>query len=322
MGKEDFKKLLLLLAIAVLFSGGMTAVSVYADDDDDDDDDRNPVIAFLIDQVIPKLDEILAAIEAGLSPETEAQIDNIESEVTNIEGKLDGTVPSLVIDIKTETDKIQMVKDDVGTIKTETNKIQMIKDDVGMIKTTVGGIDTGVTNIEGKLDAIIGKLNTLEIKIRNNTKLDNQYVPFRVHEPNDGFTCVAGEGDTFHAIRIKGDTPDDYLITGITVTPIFPNESIDSFRIEALVVNSRGGPMISEELLNIPSSGGVPVINLMGAPLVAGGTFPYQIASSNGGVIEVLISCDAGNIGDLFIGNWMISGWKKQTQTISIEPFQ
>jgi len=123
-----------LLAISVVLVAGSLAVSpiAVADEDDEDDDDDEENIFGIITQ---KLDEILVAIEAGLSSETETQIDNIESEVTNIEGKLDGTVSSLVTDIKTETEKIQMVKDDVG-----------------MVKTTVGGIDTEVTNIEAKLD--------------------------------------------------------------------------------------------------------------------------------------------------------------------------
>ena len=44
MAKEDFNKLLLLLAIAALFTSGMAAIPVYADEDDDggdDDDDDN-----------------------------------------------------------------------------------------------------------------------------------------------------------------------------------------------------------------------------------------------------------------------------------------
>ena len=72
----------------------------------------------------------------GIPASTQTQIDNIESdvgmikttvgdidaEVTNIEGKLDGNVQSFVSDIKTETDKIQMVKDNqyVPFTKTQT----------------------------------------------------------------------------------------------------------------------------------------------------------------------------------------------------------
>jgi len=123
------------LAVSVVLIAGSLAVSpiAIADEDDDDDDDEQNIFGI----IIQKLDEILAAIEAGLSSETETQIDNIESEVTNIEGKLDGTVSSLVTDIKTETDKIQMVKDDVG-----------------MIKTTVGGIDTSGLATQSSVDDI------------------------------------------------------------------------------------------------------------------------------------------------------------------------
>jgi len=161
-----------LLAISVVLVAGSLAVSPIAvadEDDEDDDDDEENIFGI----IIQKLDEILAAIEAGLSSETETQIDNIESEVTNIEGKLDGTVQSLVTDIKTETNKIQMIKDNqyVPFIKTSTtlgncasagasqvNKFVNIDasgEDGDFIITglliTVGGVNAGATMSIGQI---------------------------------------------------------------------------------------------------------------------------------------------------------------------------
>jgi len=62
----------------------------------------NPVVSLINDQIIPKLNQIIvdiAALQTGVSPTTETQIDNIESDV---------------VDIKTDVGDI---KTDVGTIQ-------------------------------------------------------------------------------------------------------------------------------------------------------------------------------------------------------------
>jgi len=271
-----------ILAISVVLIAGSLAVSpiAIADEEDDDDDDGTNVI-------VQKLDQIIAIITG------------IDTEVTNIEGKLDGTVQSFVSDIKTEPDKIQMVKGDVG-----------------MIKTTVGDIDTEVSNIEGKLDgtvqSFVSDIKTETDKIQ--MVKDNQYVPFTETQTSLGTCASAGASNVAETFRIaKSGESGDFIITGIImkVGGVNPGAQLRSTQF---VFGGIGYGFSTVDLIS--GFSGNSAVELLGAPTITGRTTPYQIALDSSITIHLLCTATA-NL-DLDLTHVVVSGWKKPGHTISI----
>jgi len=213
-------------------------------------------------------------------------VNGIDTEVTNIEGKLDGTVPSSVSDIKTETDKIQMVKDDVGAIKTETDKIQMIKDDIA-------SISTGTS------------LEPFTIVI--------QSVPL-IAEICD----VAGGGPDTDQLIIGNFGTGGFIVTGILFTLNGVDSATDTFVIKELKWGSTTTDMPTPDLTGTYSLGvgldPFPNIgfDIMGQPLTTGGLFPHQLSSARG-EIQITFECNAGTTNNMNILRHGITvmGWKE-----------
>jgi len=249
------------LALAFVLVAGTLAISpmAFADDDDDDDDDKkkgNPVIRFLRDEIIPKLDEILAAIEAGLSPETEAQIDNIE---------------------------------------TETNKIQMVKDQIAALNTGVSA------TTEAQIDNIETETNKIQMV------KDNQFVPF-FENNDDFFICdVAGDGTAGTKVIVIRNAR---LVTGLSVLFSGVDQTTDEIKSRSFLTAGRGASHSSIDLTGNTVAFNMR-INLLGVPLQSGSTSDYQIGST-GGSIELVIDCDAGTTSDIGVGsrNVQVWGWK------------
>jgi len=112
-----------ILAISVVLIAGSIAVSPIAiaggDDDDDDDDGGGTNV------ILQKLDEIIAIITS------------IFTEVTNIEGKLDGTVASKITEIDTVVANTNTIVNNIETDLLSKKSFYEVED----IVTFVGGPD-------------------------------------------------------------------------------------------------------------------------------------------------------------------------------------
>lgn len=83
----------------------------------------NPVLTFIQDNVMPKLDEILLAvqgIDTSFPSDTKTQIDNIETNT----GQIITDIASLNTGVSATTET------QIDNIESETNKIQMLKNDI------------------------------------------------------------------------------------------------------------------------------------------------------------------------------------------------
>jgi len=225
----------------------------------------------------------------GISPETQAQIDDIQDKINDDSFGLE-EIKAEIIDlliavgiIQDETDKIQMVKDDVGAIKTETDKIQMVK--------------------------------------------DNQYEPFTALITTTA-TCadVATSPDIMQVRITSPASTGNFIITGVFMSPSGLNglADTDSIKIRALNVDGlTGGFTVSDSL--VANTNGNTSFDIMGQPLRDGGTFPHQITVVNAGQVhDVLIefTCDAGTTGSSITFNpnaIKVSGWKLASETVTVD---
>jgi len=313
-------KTIMILVIAAAFVAGTISTATFVSAAPPENNPGKP-----FDAILEKLDEIIATITGT------------DAEVTNIEGKLDGTVPSLVTDIKTETDKIQMVKDDVG-----------------MIKTTVGGIDTEVTNIEAKLDNPTTGLGAIKTGIDNigtggipastQTQIDNiesdvgmiktetnkiqmvkdnQYIPFRA-QGSTSFSETCDVPDAASTLTIKSFTitsgsSSPFILTSIHM--FFPSVGSGDSDSLQIVLRSDGQGVASSQ--NLSHSGknirSFEVLKLE-SDSVFGGTFPHQVSANS--FVRLDIICNAGTSGSdiVFNPSSFVFGWKQATDIITVTP--
>ncbi len=174
----------------------------------------NPVLTFLEFTVIPQLEAILAAvlaIDTSFPSGTQTQIDDIE----------------------TETDKIQMVKDDVGTIKTQVTNLedtQYIPFKITGPSSTVLCAAAGGGNggIDMRIQSTLGK-DFVVTSIIWRTFVDQQSGAIRVTDLTvDGFQTGFQSGDLTGSVtppiaidftqiptlRGVGNFPDQIAVSG------------------------------------------------------------------------------------------------------------
>jgi len=131
-----------ILAISVVLIAGSLAVSPIAiaggDDDDDDDDDGGGtnVILQKLDQIIAIITSIFTEvtnIEGKLDGTVASKITEIDTEVTNIEGKLDGTVASKITEIDTEVTNTNTIVNNIQTDLLSKKSFYEVEDIVNFI---------------------------------------------------------------------------------------------------------------------------------------------------------------------------------------------
>ncbi len=260
-------KTIMILAIAATFVAGMlvSAPEIYAPPPP-----NNPGQPF--DAILQKLDQIIATIGGT------------DTEVTNIEGKLDGTVASKITEI-----------------------------------------DTEVGNIEAKLDD--PNFGLEEIKDEVTTIESNQYVPFvEVITPQeDGFTCAtAAQGFDADQLRIDNTaTSGNFVVTSILMSPSGVDEvqdiiSIFSVRIQNAITNPLF-PTLTQDLTGQVGPS-LRAFDIMGVTLEENGNFPTQITAESAGVFDigVTIGCNVGTMTDISFVAIQVSGWKQVGDTITL----
>ncbi len=278
-------KTIMILAIATAFVVGTIATGALVDaakpETDPDEDLTMEGIVFeiigLLKHPVFGLEEIkneVRDIEISV-----ADISDIKTEVSNIEGKLDGTTTSFISDIKTEVSNIEGKLDGttssfVSDIKTETDKIQMVK--------------------------------------------DNQYVPFIKTSTTLGNCASAGASQVnkFVNIDASGEV-GDFIITGLLITVGGVNAgatmSIGQITIDQLQYTFQSADLISgfsgtpsAEVLGSPTTQGRTMPHQFAAD------------SSGSQDIRFNLFCTATVNADLVVEQLTVSGWKKPGHIITI----
>jgi hypothetical protein len=259
-----------------------------------------------IHEMLDALNNILAAV-SGTSTEVsniEAKLDDpnfglqeIKNEVNNIEGKLDGTVPSKITDIDSA----------VGAVKTETDKIQMVKDDVGMIKAKTDNLPTDPADNSQILDAI----NALSLS-------GGGYVPFKTVAMGLPATCDEAGGVVADEDILVINGASDFMVTGVILSSNGVDDANDQITVSLRLIDGTNIEVESVDLTGLVAQG--VRFDIAGAPGAGSGVFPTTIVADGvGGDIVIAIRCAAGATSDITFptGRILVSGWKSPTDTIT-----
>jgi len=283
-------KTIIILAIATTFVAGMlvSAPEIYAPPPP-----NNPGQPF--DAILQKLDQIITTISGT------------DTEVANIEEKLDGTVASKITDIDTEVGNIE-AKLDSGTTG------------LGAIKGVIDTIDTEVGNIEAKLDN--PNFGLEEIKDEVTTIESFQYVPFKAINTDDEVCDAPDAGSTpsIKSILVQSSGTDGtILVTGAVV--VMKNLDASDTVVGRNYLFDQNGISPSDTIDLTGTATGDEGFELLGQPTITGVNSPHQMAGDEGGNLEVVftLSCNAGTSGsDITIEEVFISGWKPSDSVISV----
>jgi len=271
-------------------------------------------------------------------------VTTITGAITSAQMAIVGEIDANEVKIDAIQSDVGMVKTTVGGIDTEVTNIEAKLDDgttgLGAIKGAIDTIDTEVGNIEAKLDsgttglgAIKGAIDTIDTEVGNiEAKLDNsdfgldaidnsQYVPFTEVVTGLPVTCDAAGGSAdFDFLKITSAAgTGSFKVTGIKFNAVGIDEATDLIQATGWSADgvSFGGATIDLTKTATPA---VLSFDLMsGVPQFLVGNFPLEITATSAGIgIFVTVSCNAGTGSDIEFTDIVVSGWKQADDTITV----
>jgi len=214
----------------------------------------------------------------------------ILSEVQNIEGKLDGTVPSLITQIMSALTQIQSA--------------------LASIQTSIAQILSILQNPNFGLEEIKEEVSSIQA---------TQYVPFKIEATGLPATCdVAGGSPDTDSLTIDGGS--DFTVTSVIIFPTGVNEGSDTINVDSIVIDGTSFATSSLDLTGLSTS--PQASDIIGTSSVTiAGKLPTTITAvgTGGSDIIILIKCNAGsstNI-DFNAGKIIVSGSKLATDAIT-----
>jgi len=217
-------------------------------------------------------------------------VNSILTEVTNIEGKLDGTVPSKITEIDTEVDKIEGKLDGTedSLLNDPTFGLEEIKNEV--------------KNIEG-----------------------NTYIPFRSTN-SEAFVCAEQNDFDIITARIESEDGKTFVVNSIALSTFGVDNENDDMAAQAFDVDGLVYGFVKHDITgNFPFDVSSEILGTHDDVPEQGDYVANQLVSLAGGSgIEFEISCeDANNTAAITIpaNGIMVSGWKEITDTINVDLF-